>query len=455
MLNAVVSEPDAIFLTADVANYYLGTPLPRTEYVSIRLDQLPAPTRAKYDLARFAQGRDRVLFAVTKGMYGLPHAGRLAQERLIAHLAPFGYYLAEHTPALFLHRTRPVSFVLVVDDFGIKVRGGREHADHLLDALRQLYTLKVDESGAQYVGLQLDWDYTPGKRSVRLSMPGYVAKTLARFGVALPTKPRHAPAPYAAPVMGRRGSSPLTDPPDLSPPLSVADTRWLQALVGALLYYARAIDSPLLVRVGQLSSRQARPTENVRAAATFLLDHVGTYPDASVIIRASDMFLRVHSDASYLSEPRARSRAGGYHYLGWADDPVAINGAVHVHCSILDNVMSSAAEAEYGAAFLNASDACPLRRTLQDLGYPQGPTPIHVDNTCAVGLANDDIKERRTKSIDMRFHWVRDRVRQRQFKVIWYPGWSNLADFFTKNHPPAHHRRTRRLFVDDHRHRGG
>ena len=49
----------------------------------------------------------------------------------------------------------------------------------------------------------------------------------------------------------------------------------------------------------------------------------------------------------------------------------------------------------------------------------------------------------------MRFHWIRDRIRQGQFNVKWKPGVDNLADFFTKLHPPKYHRETRHLYVSD------
>jgi hypothetical protein len=444
-LNAVVSERDTTFHSIDIKDYYLNTELPHPEYVSIRLNQIPAATQLKYGVARFAAGRDRVMFKVTKGMYGLPQAGILAQQRLIAHLAAYGYYPAEHTPALFLHRTRPISFVLIVDDFGVKTRG-REHMEHLMGALRALYEIKVDWSGRQFVGLTLDWDYVA--RSVRLSMPVYIAKTLARFGVSLPAPVRHGPAPYTAPVYGLR-VSPLTAAPDESPLLDASATTRVQAAIGTLLFYARAVDPTLLVRLGQLAVHQAKPTQRVAASLQYLLEYAATYPNASIVYYASDMHLYVHSDASYLSESQARSRAGGYHHLSRRRDPSFLNGAVHVLSTILTGVMASAAEAEYGAAFLNACDACPLRVTLAELGYPQGATPLQVDNTCAVGLANDDIKARRTKSIDMRFHWLRYRAADGQYYVFWAPGATNHADFFTKLHPHAHHRRARRFYVRD------
>jgi hypothetical protein len=279
-------------------------------------------------------------------------------------------------------------------------------------------------------------------------MPGYIAKSLVRFGVSLSATPRHGPAPYVAPVYGLR-VSPLTAAPDESPPLDAAATTRYQAAIGTLLFYARAVDPTLLVRLGQLAAYQAKPTERAAASLEYLLEYAATYPAAATVFHASDMSLYVHSDASYLSEPKARSRAGGYHHLARSNDPAFLNGAVHVLSTVLTGVMASAAEAELGAAFLNACDACPLRVTLAELGYPQGATPLQVDNTCAAGLANDDVKARRTKAIDMRFHWVKYRVADGQYRVFWRPGSENHADFFTKTHPHAHHRRARRFYVRD------
>ena len=111
--------------------------------------------------------------------------------------------------------------------------------------------------------------------------------------------------------------------------------------------------------------------------------------------RASDMILNVHSDASYLSAPKARSRASGYFFLGSLPrdgDPIKLNGAIHVTCTILKLVAAYATEAKLGALFLNAQEAKVFRLVLAKLGHPQPPTPIHIDNTTTVGIVNNTIK---------------------------------------------------------------
>jgi len=98
-------------------------------------------------------------------------------------------------------------------------------------------------------------------------------------------------------------------------------------------------------------------------------------------------------------------------------------------------VCGAASETEYAALYLNAQHAYFERTVLNALGYIQPPTHIYADNMAAVGIANDTVKLRRSKAIDMRYHWIRDRVRQGIFKVFWSQGPGNIADYFTKLQP--------------------
>ena len=101
--------------------------------------------------------------------------------------------------------------------------------------------------------------------------------------------------------------------------------------------------------------------------------------------------------------------------------------------------MASAAEAKYGALFLNVQAAVPIQKTLNEMVHPQPPTPIQVDNATAVGISNKHIRQNISKAMDMRFHWIQDRILQRHFNVFWKPVPTNLVDYHSKHHPEAHH----------------
>jgi hypothetical protein len=119
------------------------------------------------------------------------------------------------------------------------------------------------------------------------------------------------------------------------------------------------------------------------------------------------------------------------------------NAPVFVMCNILKEVVSAASEAELAGLFHNGKEACPIRTCLEELGHPQPPTPMKTDNTTAAGLANDTVKQKRSKAIDMRFYWIRDRVQQGQYHVYWRKAEINRADYFTKHHSTKHHRQMR------------
>ena len=111
------------------------------------------------------------------------------------------------------------------------------------------------------------------------------------------------------------------------------------------------------------------------------------------------------------------------------------------------HVVDSAAEAEYAGIFINAQNAVPLRVALEEMKHQQPPTPICTDNTTASGIVNKTTKPRISKSMGMRFHWIRDRIFQNQFEVFWEPGQVNMGDYFSKHHPPSHHRKHRNHFL--------
>ena len=160
------------------------------------------------------------------------------------------------------------------------------------------------------------------------------------------------------------------------------------------------------------------------------------------------MILKIHSDAPYLSERQGRSRAGGHFYLGNREHTTEPpNGPILNTTGILANVMSAASEAEAAALFTNMKEGVIQRIALEEMQWPQPPTPITVDNSRVAGLAQDTIKANKSRAMDMCLHWIQDWAQQRQFLVTWAPGNLNKADYFTKLHAPIHHRRMRFVYL--------
>jgi hypothetical protein len=277
----------------------------RFEYMWIPIKDIPAEIMQQYKLDALAVN-GKVMVEIRKGMYGLVQAGKIANVRLQEHLAKHQYFPCTTTPGLYRHSTRPIAFALVVDDFGVKYER-KADALHLQQCLKALYEVTTDWTGELYLGITLAWDYT--RRFVELSMPGYIDKALQRFGIETPSRLVHAPHTWSTPIYGQKTQ--LTSPPDSSPDLGPTERTRLQEVVGVLLYLARAIDPTLLATLGTIGTNIHDGTERTAAMATHLLNYCASHRNPTIRFYASSMIVCGHTDASYLSVVRSRSRAAG------------------------------------------------------------------------------------------------------------------------------------------------
>ena len=119
---------------------------------------------------------------------------------------------------------------------------------------------------------------------------------------------------------------------------------------------------------------------------------MATHPEPILTYEKSDKVLAVNSDASYLSEPLGRSRAGGHFFCTDETDNPPNNGAILNISKIMKAVMSSAADAELGALYINACEAVPICNLLQEMGHKQPKTPMQTNNSTALGVVNSNIQ---------------------------------------------------------------
>jgi hypothetical protein len=239
-------------------------------------------------------------------------------------------------------------------------------------------------------------------------MPGYVSNVLSKFQHDAPKHPQHTPSIYVTPVYGSKTQYATKDE---TPPLTAKQCLTIQKVTGSILYYARAVDPAVLMPLNDIATEQTKATEKTQAATNQLLDYLATHPDATIRYHASELILHIHSDASYLSVSNARSRLGGLVFCGdKSPQEDNLNGSILNLASVIKNVVASADESEVGACFQNAQRGTPLRVTLAELGHIQPPTLLRTDNSTAFRILNETIKQKRSKAMDMRYHWITDRV---------------------------------------------
>jgi hypothetical protein len=246
-----------------------------------------------------------------------------------------------------------IALTLVVDNFGVKYVG-HEHADHLIQCIKETYELTEDWTGDLYCGIKLDWDYNA--RTLNILMPGYITKLLQNYKHRIPPKPQHCPYSPSPKQYGAKAQALI--PINIFSKLSPKEIKEIQQIIGSILYYAGAVDITVLMALSSIGI-ETKGTTNTMVKAKQLLDYLATNPDATIWFRSCDMIMNVHSDASYLSEADARSRACEHFFMGWTakdGNPIKLNGAFFTLCAILRFVVASAAKAELGALLLNCKE---------------------------------------------------------------------------------------------------
>ena len=122
------------------------------------------------------------------------------------------------------------------EDFGIEYFR-KEHALHLLKTLEVDYKITTDWEGTKFSGIDLPCDYHAQhvNQTCHISMKGYIAKVLLKYGHPIPNKPQLSPHKHRELIYGAKYQ--LAPEDDTSPPLDIQGTNGVQGIVGALLYY--------------------------------------------------------------------------------------------------------------------------------------------------------------------------------------------------------------------------
>ncbi len=145
-------------------------------------------------------------------------------------------------------------------------------------------------------------------------MPGYIKKKLQEYKHSFPGRIQNCPYPPEPKRFGVDAQAPIGI--DATAKLDEKGIKRVQQTVGSILYYARAVDMTVLMALSSIAVEQTKATEKTLGRCIQLLDYLASNSEAKVRYHASDMVMIIHSDASYLSETKSRSRACGHFFRG-------------------------------------------------------------------------------------------------------------------------------------------
>ena len=289
LVNSVISEEKqgAKFMSTDLKDFFLASPMANPKYMKIHCKHIPQEIIDLYQLEDKFHN-DYIYVKIKKGMYGLEQAAILAYQHLVNNLAPFSYTPIPHTVGLWKHKTRPISFCLCVDDFGIKYKN-REDIDHFLKSLEANYKYTTDWEGRNFCGLTFNWRYDEGY--VDVSMPTYINKILHKFQHQRLSKAQKSPFAVTPLKPLQPGERQYATEKDTTALLDNKRKKQVQSIVGSVLYYARAIDCTLLPALNSISAMQAKLIITTEKQCNRVLDYLATYPHIFIRYHASDMQL--------------------------------------------------------------------------------------------------------------------------------------------------------------------
>jgi hypothetical protein len=130
--------------------------------MQLKLSNMPEYIIAHYHLLDIATPNGYVYCKICQGMYRLPKVGNIAQELLAIRLKEHSYNQSKTMPGLWTHEWRPITFSLVVNNFGVKYIW-EEHAQHPIQTVQKYYMCSFKKEGERYCGLTIKWDYA-GKK---------------------------------------------------------------------------------------------------------------------------------------------------------------------------------------------------------------------------------------------------------------------------------------------------
>jgi hypothetical protein len=164
---------------------------------------------------------------------------------------------------------------------------------------------------------------------------------LQEYGHVMKSRIQTCPYSPEPKKYGTEAQAPLH--PEKLPKLNGKGIKRIQQKVEGILYYAQAVNMTVLKALSSIAAEQTNATEKTMARCTQLLDYLSHNANAKVCFIASDMILNIHSDALYLLEAKAQSRACGNFFMGWMPkngEPICLNGAFHVSSTILRFVIA-------------------------------------------------------------------------------------------------------------------
>lgn len=346
-----------------------------------------------------------------KSLYGLKQAPRCWNLCFVNFLEGHELRASNADPCLFIrHRGEKKLFIVIYVDDGLVVGTDQVEVEEFMDQLTQ--TFKITRGSlTQFLGMSIT-KLSDG--SIFINQSAYAKKILSRFNMDC-----------ANPVSTPSDKSYVANDKENEP--VGKDVPYRQA-VGSLMYLSIATRPDLSYAISVVSENLETPRSSDWCAVKRIFKYLKGTVDLGLLFKSDGCKdLHIYSDADYAGDVVSRhSRTGTI--------SVYSGGPLSWMSRKQRSVVLSTTEAEYVAASESSKELIWLKRLLGDM-TALGTTSLLVDNASAIKLVKNPEYHKRSKHIDVRYHFVREKYLEGEMLVKHVPGKSQLADIMTKPLP--------------------
>lgn len=400
MLFAIAAEKQLYMHQIDISNAYLNSELHEDVYM-----KQPENFINK-------QHPNKVL-KLRKAIYGLKQSGRAWNNTLDEVLKSIGFKRCKNEPCLYVKQNKQqYSYIAVYVDDLIIMSPSKADIAEIKKKIGSTFNMQDGGPIQYFLGLEVQRDGERG--AIHLSQKKYIKSVLNTYGmqncraVATPLDPGFQ--------VGCQDEN-----------CSIVNTTEYQSLIGSLMYLAVLSRPDIMHAVSKLSQRNTNPHIEHETAAKHIFRYLAGTSDISIIYRKSDEPVKGFADADWANDPKDRKSYSGYAFF--------LGSSVFSWASTKQNITAlSSTEAEYVALSTAAKEAVYLSRLLKEIGWSSThPMTLYGDNISAQHIARNPIHHKRTKHIDIKYHFIREKVESNEIKLEYVSTDKNVADVLTKS----------------------
>jgi hypothetical protein len=365
----------------------------------------------------FTNGNSDEVCRLLRTLYGLKQSPRGWYKRCSNFLHAIGLDPTNSDPCIYtgiIDKSFAI-LVLYVDD-GLVISANNAAIDQILIALGEEFEISIKDKVEKFVGIQICRD----EDGMYLSQPQYIHEMLEKFNM----------------LECRPSSTPMQPNLDLVPALESNDKLPYRELIGSLLFLARVTRPDIAYAVCKLSQFNHGYDETHWRAAKDILRYLRGTVDYSIHYQKRDdgeFIITAYTDSDYAGDKIDRKSTTGF--ITEVD-----GGLISWGSQKQEIVTLSSTEAEYVALTTGSREVVWLRSLSNELKQQQqSATTIYVDNTSAIRLVENPEFHKRTKHIDVRYHYIRELAEKEEVKVKYISTNEQKADILTKPLQRAKH----------------